>query len=91
MRKEYDFSKAKRAKDVPAIAALQASAGRGKTRITLYLDDDVLESFRERASAMGRGYQTLVNEALRQAIRPETAPVTAENLRQILREELHPA
>ena len=38
---------------------------KGKTRITIYLDDDVLETFRERADQAGRGYQTMINDALR--------------------------
>ena len=67
MRDEYDFSKAKRAKDVPHLAKLQREA-QGKTRITIMLDNDVLSSFRERAEAEGIGYQTLINAALRQAV-----------------------
>jgi len=38
---------------------------RGMTRITIYLDDDVLERFRGRADRAGLGYQTLINQALR--------------------------
>lgn len=88
MRKEYDFTGAKRAKDVPHLAKLQAEASRGKTRITILLDDDILREFRARAEQEGKGYQTLINEALRAAIAPESAPVTVEALRQVLREEL---
>lgn len=89
MRKEYDFGGAKRAKDVPHLAKLQAEVSRGKTRITILLDDDVLTEFRARAEREGMGYQTLINAALRSAVAPEAAPVTIEALRQILREELH--
>lgn len=88
MRKEYDFSGAKRAKDVPHLAKLQAEAARGKTRITILIDDDVLATFRARAESEGRGYQTLINAALRAVVAPESAPVTLEGLRQVLREEL---
>ena len=88
MRKEYDFTGAKRAKDVPHLAKLQAEASRGKTRITILLDDDVLAELRARAKREGKGYQTLINAALRTALSPETAPVTVEALRQVLREEL---
>ena len=49
MKAEYDFSKAKRAKDVPHLAKLQSAAAKGKTRVTIYLDDSILESFRLRA------------------------------------------
>jgi uncharacterized protein (DUF4415 family) len=82
MQDQYDFTAAQRGAVV---------APTGKTRITLYLDDDVLASFRKRAGQLGKGYQTLINEALRGAIAPESAPVSADVLRQILREELHTA
>ena len=88
MRKEYDFTGAKRAKDVPHLARLQAEAAAGKTRITIFLDDDVLAAFRARAEQEGMGYQTLINAALRAAVAPEQAPVTLEGLRRVLREEL---
>ncbi|MDP2794413.1 MAG: BrnA antitoxin family protein [Sulfurisoma sp.] len=82
MKAGYDFSKGKRGAVLPA---------KGKTRITLYLDDDVLAMFREQADKAGRGYQTLINEALRSIIAPEVTPVTIETLRRVLREELHAA
>lgn len=91
MREEYDFSGAKRAQDVPALAKLQAEANQGKTRVTMYVDADVLAAFRERAAQEGKGYQTLINAALRAAISPESAPLTLEALRRVLREELHAA
>ena len=67
MRDEYDFSDAKRAKDVPHIAKLQQEA-KGKTRITIMLDNDVITAFRTRAEDEGVGYQTLINAALRNTI-----------------------
>jgi uncharacterized protein (DUF4415 family) len=85
MRKEYDFSKAKRAKDVPHLARLQAEA-KGKTRITIMLDNFVIEAFRELAEAEGIGYQTLINRTLRQALTDEH--ITEESLRRVIREEL---
>ena len=66
MRKHYDFSKSKRAKDIPHLARLQAEA-KGKTRITIMLDNDLLMAFRAKAEAEGTGYQTLINQALRRA------------------------
>ena len=62
MRKQYDFSKAKRAKDVPHLAKLQAEA-KGKTRITMMLDNDLLVTFRAKAEAEGFGYQTQLPQA----------------------------
>jgi len=94
MRKEYDFSRARRAKDVPHLARLQTEL-HGKTRITIWLDDDVIEAFRQRAEAQGTGYQTMINAALRAAITHEAAPLTEatlrKTLRKILREELKAA
>ena len=52
------------------------------------LDNEIIEAFRARAEASGIGYQTAINEALRTAISAEP-PLTAEMLRQILRQELH--
>ena len=80
MRKEYDFSRGKRG------AVIKSP---GKTRITIMIDDDVIEGFRAKAEAAGRGYQTLMNEVLRAALSEDDRPVTAKILREILREELH--
>ncbi len=77
MRKEYDFSTARR-------GAVAKSPG--KTRVTIMLDDDVIEAFRARGDAAGQGYQTLINAALRAAIDPESAPVTVKALRAVLDE-----
>jgi uncharacterized protein (DUF4415 family) len=80
MRKEYDFSHGKRGPVIPSP---------GKTRITIMIDDDVIEAFRIKAENAGRGYQTLINEALRAAVLSEDdRPVTVKVLRQILRQEL---
>jgi uncharacterized protein (DUF4415 family) len=56
MRAEYDFSKGKRGALIPS---------KGKTRITIYIDDAVLDEFRARAERAGTGHQTLMNEALK--------------------------
>ncbi len=85
MRKEYDFSQAKRAKDVPHLAKLQTEA-KGKTRITMMLDNDILRNFRTRAENEGLGYQTLINQALKQY--GNAALLNEEKLRIIIQEEL---
>ena len=88
MRNEYDFSKARR-------GAVIASPG--KTRITIMLDDDIIEHFRTQAESEGTGYQTLINSLLRKAVsspkKSKTAdkPLTIAALRRVLREELHQA
>ena len=60
----------------------------GKTRVTMYLDNAILERFREQAAAQGKGYQTLINDALRDAVSKSVEPLTVEVLRKVLREEL---
>ena len=82
MKKDYDFSNGKRGAVVKA---------RGKTRITIHLDDDVIDAFRAKAEESRRGYQTLINEALREYLASASKPVDSETLRRILREELHKA
>jgi hypothetical protein len=79
MRAEYDFSKGKRGAVIPQ---------KGKTRISIYIDNSVLEAFRARAEKAGTGYQTMMNEALRQYVGAADRPVTEDRLRQILREEI---
>ena len=80
MRKEYDFSKAKRVQVV--------RVPKGKTRITIRLDDDLLEWFRAEVDRAGGGnYQTLINEALRQYVRLVEEPLE-DTLRRVVREEL---
>jgi uncharacterized protein (DUF4415 family) len=80
MDTEYDFSQGKRG----AINPLPA----GKTRITIRLDDEVLEWFREQVHAAGGGnYQTLINNALCEHIQQRREPLETI-LRRVLREEL---
>jgi uncharacterized protein (DUF4415 family) len=79
MRKEYDFSKGTRG----AIAQQT-----GKARITIYLDNTILDEFRGRAESAGRGYQTMINEALKEHLDKSRKPIDARTLRRILREEL---
>ena len=84
MKSAYDFRKAKRGRIVPPEAET-----RGKTRITIRLDEDLVQHFLKEADASGgaKGYQTLINEALRQHVEGK-APRLAETLRKIVREEL---
>ena len=80
MKTRYNFAGGKRG------AVLKTAAG--KTRITIRLDDDVLEWFRKQADAGGGGnYQTLVNAALREYVDSKHEPLEA-TLRRVLREEL---
>jgi uncharacterized protein (DUF4415 family) len=80
MRKEYDFSQGKRGPVVPVQP--------GKTRITIRIDTDLLNWFREQVNARGGGnYQTMMNDALRAYIRHQDQTLE-ETLRKVIREEL---
>lgn len=79
MKKVYDFSKAKRGAVIPST---------GKTRITIYVDDAVIKRFKAQSGKTGKGYQTLINEALKSYVGLTEQPVTQELVRKIVREEL---
>src|SRR5437016_12726025 len=79
MRAEYDFSKGKRGAVLPQ---------KGKTRISIFIDNAVLDAFRARAEKTGTGYQTMMNEALRQYLSDAEPPVTETILRHVLRQEI---
>ena len=87
MKQRYEFSKGKRGRIVPA-----EPEPRGKTRITIRLDEDLVDYFLKQADASGGavGYQTLINDALRQVVEG-TAPKFEETLRRIVREEIRAA
>jgi uncharacterized protein (DUF4415 family) len=80
MKKEYDFNQAKRGAVVPVPA--------GKSRITIRLDEDLLQWFKDQVHAAGGGnYQTLINNALREYVERKHEPLE-ETLRRVIREEL---
>lgn len=80
MKKEYDFSKGDQ-------GAVLKNAG--KTRITIMLDTDLIDEFRQRAQTGGTGYQTEINRALRDYLTAREPQLTVEILRQVVREEIH--
>jgi len=78
MKKEYDLSKARRGPVVPPTP--------GKTRITIRLDNDLIEHFQSAVDRAGGGnYQTLINDALREYIRGARLE---KIVRQAVREEV---
>ena len=80
MRTNYDFSKGKRGATVPA--------ERGKTPITIRLDNDILDWFRDEVNRAGGGnYQTMMNSALREYVDQRKEPLE-KTLRRVIREEL---
>ncbi len=79
MRSECDFSKAEWKALVP---------NKGKTRISIFVDNAVLDAFRANAEAAGVGYQTMMNDALKRFLPEAGRPITEPSLRQILKEVL---
>jgi uncharacterized protein (DUF4415 family) len=80
MKKEFDFTKGKRG----AVVRVSSS----KTRITIRLDQDVLDWFRAQVHAAGGGnYQSMINDALREYVQQRKEPLE-ETLRRVIREEL---
>ena len=82
--KTYDFRKGKRG---PVLLVSP-----GKERITIRLDTDILEYFRDAVERAGGGnYQTLINNALRAYLEGGQKPTIEETLRRVIREELRAA
>jgi len=79
MKKEYNFSSAKSGAIIPSV---------GKTRLTIMLDNDVIAAFRARAEKSGKGYQTLINETLRNSLLPEAAPVTEASVQRVVQQAI---
>jgi uncharacterized protein (DUF4415 family) len=85
MKDHYDFSKGKRGRVVP-----EPPAEPGKVKISIRLDEDIVDRFFEIADASGGkiGYQTLINSALREYLDGKS-PKFEDTLRRIVREELN--
>lgn len=78
--KEFDFDNARQG----AVAQLASN----KTRITIRLDTDILDWFRQQVHEAGGGnYQTLINDALREHVQQESGELE-RTLRRVIREEL---
>ncbi len=76
-----DFSKGKRG------AIIKADPN--KVRITIRLDGDIIQHFKDQVlNAGGGNYQTLINEALRAYINTPEEPLLEDKLRKVIREEL---
>jgi uncharacterized protein (DUF4415 family) len=77
MRDNYDFSQGKRG----------AVAKTNKEKITIRLDPDVIEWFKDQVKG-GGSYQSLINDALKVHIRQQGEPLE-DTLRRVIREEIH--
>ncbi len=63
--------------ELPVAPRRRARPPKRKTRITIYLDDEVLDEFRMRAERTGTGYQTLINAALRTRLAVQEASLVS--------------
>src|SRR5271157_1446961 len=81
----FDFSKGRRGR-VVAEPPLEP----GKVRITIRLDEDLIDYFGTIADRSGGkvGYQTLINAALREYVEGKTMK-WEETLRRVIREEMN--
>jgi len=84
MKDIYDFSAGRRGR-----VAAEPPVEPGKVRITIRLDEDLVDYFGAVADRSGGkvGYQTLINSALREYVEGKT-PKWEETLRRIIREEM---
>ena len=81
MKAEYDLTEARRGPVIPHT---------GKSPITIYFNDTIIEEFRRRADEAGCGYLTMINAALLEHL--TTVPDRLETtLRRIIREEMKKA
>jgi uncharacterized protein (DUF4415 family) len=79
-RREFDFSHGKRGPVIPPDP--------GKTKISIRLDNKVLNYFRDIVNKAGGGnYQTLINDALLEHVHRRSA---LDGVREAVREELAP-
>lgn len=76
MKDAYDFTHATRG------PVMQTA---GKTRISIFIDDDVLAAYREQAGTLGKGYQTLINDTLRAALDPASTPATRAQMDKLIK------
>lgn len=85
MKDHYDFSKGKRGPVIPTPP--------GKERITIRLDSDILDYFRDQVERAGGGnYQTAINAVLREYLEgKQNAPQIEDIVRRVIREELRRA
>lgn len=83
MKKEYDFSKGRRG---PILTPRP-----GKIRVTIRLDEDILDWFCQQVDDAGGGnYQTLINDALRSFIHQKRESLET-TLRRVIRDEIRRA
>ncbi len=82
--KDHDFKQAKSVAEIPALAQLQSEAS-GKSRITIRVDNEIINTFKAKAAMNNGNYQTMINDALKQFLQGETL---AEVVKKTIKQEL---
>ncbi len=65
-------------------ARIARARGRGKNRVTIYLDADIVSMFKKTAENEKIGYQTLINDALRQLVDADDKKRESQSLKEDL-------
>jgi uncharacterized DUF497 family protein len=84
-----EFDSSKTAANLKKHGVSFQEAAKGKTRITIYLDDDVVSWFKAKANEVGGNYQTMINKELKRII-SDDKPLK-EIIKEAIREELQKA
>ncbi len=81
---EEEFNKRFKRIERPAFLGEPKSSKEAKNRITIYLDADIVEHFKTQAEVSKTGYQTLINQTLRETIEGSNTPQKADEVIQRL-------
>jgi uncharacterized protein (DUF4415 family) len=75
-------------RDARPNAAINKALRESKSRITIYLDADIVEHFKTAAEKSKTGYQTLINQTLREKINaPQVDQNTDDLIEKLLRDK----
>ena len=77
---EEEFNKRFRRIERPAFLDKIVKNKEAKNRITIYLDADIVEHFKTQAENSKTGYQTLINQTLREKIDGSQTAAKADDL-----------
>jgi len=85
---EVEFNKRFKKIERPAFLGNPKTIKESKSRITIYLDADIVEHFKNEAEVSKTGYQTLINQTLREKINnPQSNKNADELIEKLLRDK----
>lgn len=80
MRDEYDFSKGQRGRYAGKIKAGDTDSSNCKVTVTIQLDADIVQHFKELAAESGSSFENQINNILRDDIEPTEQAETQSSL-----------